>query len=254
MKYNFNKGFTLIEMAIVVVVIGIIIGAVYGGKSLADSTKRNAMISDIGKYSQAYEGFREKYRSPPGDYKYKILSAAGSEDCTDTIPNGNGRIDGYNGLEKERFCAWRHLTQGGFIQGNYAALHITDAPRAQYEGVIYSFKYFSIPIGDAGYGYSDALLLGMESPVDAGYESADNAFISPQEASLVDKKMDDGLPWQGHFFASAGNDVVVGSNCVGGFNPADEINFYKTATYILDEKEATCTISYLMDLPRYHTD
>lgn len=62
------SGFTLIELAIVLVIIGLIIGGVLVGKDMIEAAKLNATITQINRYSQAVYTFRLKYELPAGRY------------------------------------------------------------------------------------------------------------------------------------------------------------------------------------------
>jgi prepilin-type N-terminal cleavage/methylation domain-containing protein len=65
---NRNKsGFTLIEIAIVVVIVAILIAGVMAGEEVLEGSKRMAVVSNLSKYKTAYDQFMEKYYSAPGD-------------------------------------------------------------------------------------------------------------------------------------------------------------------------------------------
>jgi prepilin-type N-terminal cleavage/methylation domain-containing protein len=64
-----QSAFTLVELAIVVVVLGILIGGVVAGQSIIDSAKRNAGISKIQQYKTAVKAFRLEFDATPGDMK-----------------------------------------------------------------------------------------------------------------------------------------------------------------------------------------
>jgi prepilin-type N-terminal cleavage/methylation domain-containing protein len=62
-----NKGFTLVEMAIVLVIIGIILGAVIKGGDLIDNAKEKQFKSEISTLTTAYYNYLDKYGRLPGD-------------------------------------------------------------------------------------------------------------------------------------------------------------------------------------------
>ncbi len=68
-KHQFNQcdGFTLIEMSIVLVIIGLIVGGVLAGQSLISAAAVRAQINQIASYNAAVNTFRDKYGGIPGD-------------------------------------------------------------------------------------------------------------------------------------------------------------------------------------------
>jgi prepilin-type N-terminal cleavage/methylation domain-containing protein len=64
-----NKAFTLIELAIVIVVLGIMSAVIVGGKTIVDSANMNSTISQINQYRLAHNAFVLEYDAIPGDMK-----------------------------------------------------------------------------------------------------------------------------------------------------------------------------------------
>ena len=77
-----QKGFTLIELSIVIVIIGLIVAGVIGGQSLIQQSKLRSIITDVNKYKTAYNTFYLQFSSLPGD-----MSNASS--YWPVTPNGN---------------------------------------------------------------------------------------------------------------------------------------------------------------------
>lgn len=105
------KGFTLVEVAIVLVIIALILGGVFKGQSLIDNARVRSLSTEVSGIQTAWYSFQERYRSIPGDFPKagtQIDSAAASG-------NGNGRIDD----SLERAGVWQQLSLAGFISGHY---------------------------------------------------------------------------------------------------------------------------------------
>lgn len=174
-----QSGFTLIEIAIVLVIIGLLLGGVLKGQELITSARVRNLIAQQDGIKAAYFGFLDRYRTLPGDYK-EISNIKGATQAGD----GNGQI-----LTTEAIAAWDHLSKAGFINGNYiysATVADTNTPKNPYAGflqLIYDNKY-----GDPGVATTAArhnLKTGNQIPV---------AILAE-----VDRKIDDGLPYSGAF-------------------------------------------------------
>lgn len=65
-KENNSKGFTLVELAIVLIVIGLLIGMAFKGKALVDSAKVKADVVKVQKIATAFQVYQSKYDRMPG--------------------------------------------------------------------------------------------------------------------------------------------------------------------------------------------
>jgi prepilin-type N-terminal cleavage/methylation domain-containing protein len=206
-----SKGFTLIEIAIVLVIIGLLLGGVLKGQELITGARVRNLISQQDGIKAAFFGFQDRYRALPGDYP----AASTNINCTaGTCPvgDGNGRIEA-GGTPDESVIAWTHLTGAGFMNGSYAATSATTDPDdnntpknpySTYIQLIYDAAY-----GDPG-GTSPSkhnLKTGIQVPVEIVAE--------------VDRKIDDGRPYSGSFQYSeydsetgAGPDLATTPACV----------------------------------------
>jgi prepilin-type N-terminal cleavage/methylation domain-containing protein len=112
-RNSYNKGFTLIELSIALVIIGLLTGGILAGQSLINSARTNAFIKQIQQYDIAVANFQTNYNSLPGDTN--ILDGDGDGDCESGIEgDGDGviesRADGaYFTCEADDF--WPHLIQ-----------------------------------------------------------------------------------------------------------------------------------------------
>lgn len=103
-----NKGFTLVEMAIVLVIIGVILGAVIKGQDLIAGAKEKKFKAEVDQLATAYYTYFDKYSRIPGDDNK-------ADRWTDATPGNN------DGLIKETDevsavkGALDHLRRAGFL-------------------------------------------------------------------------------------------------------------------------------------------
>ncbi|WP_206202400.1 prepilin-type N-terminal cleavage/methylation domain-containing protein [Thermodesulfobacterium sp. TA1] len=110
-----SKGFTLVELAIVLVIIGIILGAVLKGQELIYNAKVKRVQSQIKEFAAAFYTYYDKYGYYPGDDPTASNKWSGA-------PNGNGDglvAGGYCDNAGEESCyIWRHLRYANIISGD----------------------------------------------------------------------------------------------------------------------------------------
>jgi prepilin-type N-terminal cleavage/methylation domain-containing protein len=121
-----QSGFTLVEIAIVLVIIGLLLGGILKGQELINSARVRNLADTASGIQAAYFGFLDRYRRIPGDWE----ATAASTGIGVTINNpaadantNNGRIDNPTGgaatTYKEPNAMWEQLAAAGFIQGSY---------------------------------------------------------------------------------------------------------------------------------------
>ncbi|WP_456324474.1 prepilin-type N-terminal cleavage/methylation domain-containing protein [Desulfonauticus submarinus] len=108
-----NQGFTLVELAIVLVIIGIILGAVLKGQELIFNSKVKRLQNQVKEMQAAFYTYYDKYGVYPGDDPKDRWGIG-------TTGNGNGRVGGgYCTAANEESCLlWRHLRYANIITGD----------------------------------------------------------------------------------------------------------------------------------------
>lgn len=126
-----NNGFTLIELSIVLVIIGLIVGGVLVGRDLINAAEVRAQISQIEKLQTAVATFKGKFGELPGDISYANAVRFGfvTTGCTDAITgmrdgNGDFSIDATFPVidRREPALFWEDLSGdvgGRLIEGTY---------------------------------------------------------------------------------------------------------------------------------------
>ena len=119
-----TQGFTLVEIAIVLVIIGLLLGGILKGQEMITQAKIKNLIADFSGISAAYHGYQDRYRAIPGDDP-GAGGAAGRWGVAATSGDGNGQVGGdYNttgaapaGATGESRRWWDHLRRAGFVAG-----------------------------------------------------------------------------------------------------------------------------------------
>jgi prepilin-type N-terminal cleavage/methylation domain-containing protein len=183
---RYARGFTLIEIAIVLVIIGLLLGGVLKGQELITGARVRNLISQQDGIKAAFFGFQDRYRALPGDYAAASTNISG----VTVVGNGNGRIENPNtGGTHEEILAWNHMTAAGFLNGSYTMVSGVTAPAAGNNPVNPYSVYLTI-VYDNAYGTGTPpskhnLKTGSQVPVEIIAE--------------VDRKIDDGQPYTGGF-------------------------------------------------------
>jgi prepilin-type N-terminal cleavage/methylation domain-containing protein len=118
---NSQKGFTLVEIAIVLVIIGLLLGGILKGQEMITQAKIKNVIADMTGVSAAMYGYQDRYRALPGDDRNASTRWTAPPALPAPVANtGNGTIEGtYNSVTPtdESRLFWDHLRRAGFISG-----------------------------------------------------------------------------------------------------------------------------------------
>ena len=203
-----QKGFTLVEIAIVLVIIGLLLGGILKGQEMITQAKIKNVVADFSGISAAYYGYQDRYRAIPGDDSNAATRWSGAVAGT-----GNGQIAGkYNSTTDtdESRKWWDHLRRAGFVAGNGYA------------------QPFNAVTGMIGVQTGDAAVTPATSLGGFGGLIICSAGLPDKIAIAVDTQMDDGLVATG---------TVRGQKHTAGPNPdintaADSSAYAETGTNV----------------------
>ena len=155
-KLRSNKGFTLVEIAIVLVIIGLILGGVLKGQEIIQNAKDKRLKSDVDGLQAAVFSYQDRHEYLPGDDPESLAHV--------NSPNF-GDADGiWDGAEQP--FVYEHLRLAHFITGSGTT------PKANPFGGQYLFFYrdFGIGIGDRNCIWIDNLPHTVASSIDSKYD------------------------------------------------------------------------------------
>lgn len=182
-----QAGFTLVEIAIVLVIIGLLLGGVLKGQELINTSKvKNISDQQLG-LTSAFFAFQDRYRAVPGDYlaAQAIANIPVGPSGTQYAYTGNG--DGAT-AGAETGQAWTQLTSAGFINCSVCT-SVVAATAATSPTNVY---------GGWAQIISDAVYMDAATPVAANnLKSGGNIPVAV--IAEVDRKIDDGTPNTGVF-------------------------------------------------------
>ena len=188
MKRKYAQGFTLIEIAIVLVIIGLLLGGILKGQELITNARARNLISQQDGTKAAFLGFQDRFRALPGDYSQATNNVNGAT----TNGNGNGLItpNTVSGATvDEHILAWEHLSRAGFITGSYA---YAAAPESPTSAPVNPYSRYLQIVYDAVYDDASA------TPP-ARHNVKTGNLVPSDLLAEVDRKIDDGNAITGAF-------------------------------------------------------
>ena len=216
-KRQNSRGFSLVELSIVLVILGLLVGGILGGQSLIHAAELRSVNTELETWRTAVNTFRSRYFQLPGDFTKAEDFWGAASTCPATLGsvvddgvcngNGNGQIGNQaGGYIPERFMFWLELSKAGLIPGKYSgaagAENIyrtnigTNVPASKYNGTGWSiFWWNDLAAGDGNWfagDYGNAHIIGAQST-----NSVSSAAFPPEDAWNIDTKYDDGKPGQG---------------------------------------------------------
>lgn len=177
-----QTGFTLVEIAIVLVIIGLLLGGVLKGQQIITSAKVSNVEKEFNSVSVAIYNYQDRYRALPGDDK-----KADTRFGLDTAKKGdgnwkidNGKFDETTGNVEPRLF-WLHLRNAGLVTGSTdPAAGGLDQPMNSFSGIVgAATNVANIP----------GIFIGFSN-------------IPPDIAEFIDNRNDDGAPNKGSIQAN----------------------------------------------------
>lgn len=213
------SGFTLIELSIVLVIIGLIVGGILMGREMIEAAQIRQQIGQLTEYQQGYNAFKNKYNRLPGDLSNNARSSFGLNTVNATgLPNTqcgneNGMIDSvwWVGQETastycEPLAIFADLSSASLVPDKVATTTYNasvdmgvNAPAMKFQPqaglIMLSYQGFmGIFMGMS--------LSGITSNMHWVYQHYSSKVFVPQQAFVIDTKLDDGKPRTGAVIAA----------------------------------------------------
>ncbi len=222
-----QQGFTLVELAIVMVIVGLLIGGILKGQEMVETARLNSAISQIKSVDAALYTFIEKYNGLPGDMNSPEtrLPNCNTAPCNISTAAPNGLIDNGGSIlnapttATESGRAFVHLAMAGMISGivpNATTMEFGgNLPKVSVGGGMWLGYHATGAIDTTQHpaGRHYLVLTGTVANVPSSANPGVGA-IRAKVAAQMDRKIDDGRPHTG-LLQAGGNELRV-TNCKNG--------------------------------------
>lgn len=269
-----QRAFSLVELSIVLVILGLLTGGILSGQSLIRAAQLRAVGTDLNNYVMAIYQFRDKYFALPGDMANATQFWGADDggdgignDCRDDTDdgvetcngNGDGVLDSWNAYIYEQSRFWQHLSNAGLFPGSYNGRHYgyavigQNAPLSRLPNVtamVSNGPTGIAPDGGAGlnnsvnyydyFDYGNYMFYGNKpNPT----WNPHGPFATPAEAWNIDTKFDDAKPATGRWLSYKAGGTA--GWLAGSQNCATDAN-YQLAEYNLSYASLGCGFIILL--------
>lgn len=216
-----ERGFTLIELSIVLVIIGLLVGGVLQGQEMINNTRLKTTVAQTDAIQAAVQTFQDKFSQLPGDFNRPALLGNGLAAANGG--DGDGLIDSTSGTATagaalttyvaaaagEQLLVWDHLEAAGLMQGITGTTIGARAFPTKIDGGTFDVASFDV-------GGLQSVGIRMRR---AGTNSS--GILRPQDAFSLDMKYDDGAPNTGRWRGIGNDGAGTAVNCAAGTGATD---------------------------------
>jgi len=220
------EGFTLVELAIVMIIIGLLVGGVIKGFQMVQNAKVKAIVSQLESIRASTQSFRDAYSALPGDLTNARDRVA---NCNDTTFCQNGNADSVVGTpgdntaaahEGENIQYWKHLSLANLLGG---VVYDADPDAAPLE---YAVHFPESENKKGGYqvffrladDFTNNHVIRLHSTVDATFSGTPGTYaLTPSEIAQIDRTLDDSSPATGRIISLGAGGTASGCQGPGPY-------------------------------------
>ena len=192
MTRRHQQGFTLVEIGVVLLIIGLLLGAVLKGQELIASARVNNLISSMNGYKAAIYAFQDRYRMMPGD-----SSAAATKVGTGAVNCTVSCDDGLISYMHNASLVNNHLSAAGFYSGPAGTVESNDGPGpATFLNNPGGGPIFVANMGFVDNSHNNSVGTGLPLVLQTG------GRLSSKLLAEVDRRIDNGTAESGRFQVS----------------------------------------------------
>ena len=264
-----TRAFTLMELSIVLVILGLLAGGVLSGQALIRAAELRNATTEVMKIFTGFNAFMDQYRAMPGDMANASAYWGAADGSTGSTPacatinaltaadpkatcngDGNGHVDGISntGASYEPYRGWQQMANAGLLAGSFAGI---PDPVTHGNNPGFNSPTIAISNGTVGYGYFDPIsgnsdpnmfdgpygnVVTLAGARNLSYTPPQIRIFSAQDAWNIDTKFDDGKPASGAILSNKNTNYPT---CTTG---ADS-----TANYLLTSTDLGCNLWWVID-------
>ena len=266
-----KRGFSLIELSIVLVILGLLVGGILVGRSLIRASELRSATTEFTRYNTAFLAFRDKYFALPGDFANATgiwgTDPGGCPGTSATAPtpgsatcngNGDGMINAQTANDFYR--SWQQLADAGLIEGQFTGvanstswwvrsinIAMPNVPASRLGNAAWNVQFVGGQDVTSTYffdgSYPHVLVLGIAS----GDPIASAGPLTPEDAWNIDNKLDDGKPGSGRVLSLKNSNQANAATGCSNQAYSTTVSIAASSDYLLTNSKPICALVFKMN-------